>query len=85
MTPFPLQRMSAALIDDMERADGRTELGHPAGQQHRYRCGSLGDADAARSRAEGGHALLVTAQMADKGPRMSAWNSADGPRDLRPI
>jgi imidazolonepropionase-like amidohydrolase len=67
LTPFPVQRIPRALIDDMERGDGRTEL-----DTLRVNSTDSGADHSAMlmlpvARAEGGHALLVAAQMADKG------------------
>ena len=73
--------MARALIDDMERGDGRTEI-------DTLRVNST-DSGADHSamlmlpvkRAEGGHALLVAAQMADKGHPYVGWSFHDGRRD----
>ena len=67
LTPLPVQRMARALIDDMERGDGRTEI-----DTLRVNSTDSGADHSAMlmlpvARAEGGHALLVAAQMADKG------------------
>ena len=51
LTPLPVQRMARALIDDMERGDGRTEIDTLRVNSTDTRRGPLGDADAARERA----------------------------------